>query len=210
MSRLRRRLAALLTLGGGKGLPAGYTRVDAITASNQPYIDTDYVPVGDETIEVSFRVETAPASNNHVVLFGTREGANTTSPTNCWLGLHGGGNVVLRAGTANFGTTLGWQVDVDYVATADLAACAFDMNGEARSFAGSVVEGIVRSLYINNISGTGVTRSGRCSYKGFRITRAGTVVVDMVAARNDSTDELGMYDLARHRFFANAGSGSFA
>lgn len=56
----------------------------------------------------------------------------------------------------------------------------------------------------NNVTGTSIVQSS-----GFKITNNGQIIMNMVPARHNSDDEVGMYDTVSEQFFPKTGDGTF-
>ena len=193
---------------GAYALPAGFTQLAYIESTGTQYIDTGIVPQGNEVFNLGIKYITKPSSG-YMQFFGTRQGAQLTATTNCWLGVNDSNYMYVRFGTVNPSQAIIMTPGSDYNITVNLPNDTIYVNNASYSFSGSTVSGITRSIYLglmNTDSGLGT--SGTAGYKKFTITRNGSVVFNGVPAK-DSNGVLGMYDTVTNTFKTNIGSGTF-
>lgn len=200
----------MVTAGSNPGrLPAGYTELAWLNDGGTAYIDTGYVPVGDEVFEIDAIMTEAPSSG-YAQIMGCRVGASGTSTTNCWLGISSSRTLFNRFGTVNPSSSIIIAANTKYQITVDLANCITTANNEQYTYAGSEVQGITRAIHLFKVnSTTSLTRKGQLTIFSCVIKRGVVKQMELVPAMRDSDNEVGMYDLVSNTFLTNAGSGTF-
>lgn len=192
-------------------LPAGYTELAWINDSGTAYINTGYVPVGDEVFEMNIIMTAAP-STGYLQIMGSRVGALGTSKTNCWLGINTSRTLFNRFGTVNPSGTITISDNTAYHITVDLTNNTTTANNEQYTFTGSSVSGITASVYVFRVhqgSGTALSKQGELTVSSYVVERNGVKQLELVPAMRDSDNEVGMYDLVSNTFLTNIGSGTF-
>lgn len=205
MEQIRRRVMS----GKLKRLPSEYQEVEYIRNDTNGYIDTDYIPQGDETFFVDFEIISLPSSGEWLKLFGCRKGTSVTSRYNCWLGANESGTLYPRFGTVNASDTISLSTG-NHEISVDTSNCVINVDGVAHTFTGSTISGITDPTYFNNVYGAGTLYMGGVTdYRSFVISRNGAPVLDFVPCYRISDNAVGMYDMVSRTFFTNYGSGTF-
>lgn len=194
----------VVATGGGEssGLPEGYQEVEYIASSGTQYIDTELTGTNFYQIDIQF------TSVNTRQLFGT------------------GDRNLEFCGVASNGN---WE-ELNYPVGAspiDRHTLNFDVGTiEAQKFGKWIDDATPRkdtsinwSSSISNhikIFDLSATPSGYYNwhakvyeFKAYTSYQSGIVIADMIPCYRKSDNVIGMYDVARNRFFTNAGTGVF-
>ena len=195
-------------------LPVGYTQVEYLQTTSTQYIDTGYIPDGDEVVDITFDLITRPTSGKYVMLFGERMVASPSDKGNYWLGIAADGSMYARFGTVGLDPSLlpTFNEGRTYTVRVDAKNRMLYITGATTSsfsFAGSDIADITRSLYLGALNASSTLNlNGVWNYRSFKITKNGNVVCDLVSAKNGS-NVAGFYDLATNTFRENDGTGTF-
>ncbi len=173
-------------------LPDGFTTLEYIQSTGTQYIDTGIIP---DYTQYSYSWQ-FKMNNSEPAMF---MGAN--------------GNMLIRYENGRY-SMAGGQVSVPYTLNTDLIAELNVAVGGARSGTvnGTSLTGSNASqqnnIYIFNLGNqTGYATAGKIYYS--KIYRNGSVIQDLVPAKRNSDNELGMYDTVNGQFYTNAGTGAF-
>ena len=189
----------------GKGLPAGYTKLQYIQSTGTQYVDTGFKPKNTTKVTADFQVTTQPAS--HLVIFGSR--TSYSSSDQFVLGFTGHKSpAVWRSDfgskQTDFPSTVGWSSR--YTAVFDNSACALNADSVAVSASAFTSTHNLFLLADNDNE----TAAGMISAKLYscQIYDNGTLVRDYVPCI-DPSGAVGLYDTVSKAFFGNAGTGTF-
>lgn len=194
--------------GAGIGLPEGYQEVEYIQNNSTAYINTGYVPYGDETFSIDFSITALPSSSRWIKLFGHRKDAVVTSNYNCWIGING--NVLYsRFGTVNVTNPITMTTG-EHSIQVDTVNGVLTVDGTTYSFSGTEISGITDPLYFSDAYRTStLTTAGVVNYKNFKIYRGGNLVLNYIPCSRNSDDAVGMYDTVSNQFITNNGTATF-
>ena len=194
-------------------LPKEYKELAWINNDLTCYLNTGYVPVGDEVFDMD--VVLTEASNNSsrfTQIMGCRVGAVGTSSTNCWLGINNSRTLLSRFGTVNPTGTITLTIGTEYHVTVDLANKVTTVNDSQYTYANSDIHGIsipVHLFHVNQGSGSSLAVAGKLSMLSYVIRRGGEKIMELVPSMRLGDSEVGMYNLVSNTFLTNIGTGSF-
>lgn len=202
--------------GGGNydpyGLPSGYTALKYLKATGTQWIKTDIAPTLETTIQ---------ATGQRTVTSGYTALMGCNNPT---VYIPMGGGVYATRYYAKFGSSSEKTIDsplpvgtaLPPTITANKTEAVFATEGMAdKTLAiGATAIGTVNSNTRIALFGRYDGSSDTCTTTSGFLLRAkiwddGTLVADLVPAKRDADDALGMYDLVSDTFYTNAGSGTF-
>ena len=194
------------------GLPIEYQKVEYIKSSATQYINTGYVPDGNEIIELTFDLVNLPIQSKWIVLFGEREQAASTSQTNYWLGINNTGALYSRFGTVNASSQPTLTSGTTYNIKVDVPNRTLYVNNDSYTFTDSVISDITKSIFLGNINapvGATLNLGGTANYRSMKITKNDNILHNFIPCYRKSDNEAGLYDIVTNTFSANAGTGAF-
>jgi hypothetical protein len=179
----------------------GYTPLEYIQTTGTQYIRTPY-KVSD-LVNPVMSVTLKYASNA-----GGRNGAS-----NFWVGLNSGGATELMrcVGSAS-GTqgTLRRSEQTKHTIILDAQNSSCSLSGEGITSEVTVSDLSTNNNYIGvGAFGDGNNKAGTVEYYNFNLISNGVEIMNLVPARRNSDDVLGMYDTVSGGFFTNTGTGDF-
>lgn len=212
MNSLRRHM--MMQRGGGGGLPVAYQQVEYIYSNGQQCIDSGYYPTTDnidiEFIFQMFSCGHATPSSVMDNIIGSYNGRYTGFT--CYSGRRGSFNFYFE--TANTYTSSTYTFTT---AKTKLRCFANDRLREvyvddalffSGPYSGSIANSATHTFFAaHNTLGVFPCIEGNMYH--ILIKSEGVVRRDMYPCYRKSDDEVGMYDLATHTFFTNAGTGAF-
>lgn len=209
------------------GLPWGYTLLDYIESTGTQYIDTGYKPNSKTSINVKYY----PAiSSTFMCIYGIQDG----SASNRFYGLISSTQFRIQVNSNAVGTPTFWGLNKDGTfvegsnGTFAETQCIVDLTVDNVNKRASIKS----DEYTGNISFSGTVLGDNlsCTYNmllfsrsiggwaennfsgriyGFSIKDNGNLVQNLIPARRNSDNALGMFDLVSQTFFTNAGTGTF-
>lgn len=182
------------------GLPLGYTLLEYISANNGPYIETDIKIASTDIVETEF-------ANNSSTGYGALYGIYDTGQSSAFYA----NQTYYGYDAANNKVDTGVSVDTNWhTAVHNFVDGTLTLDGNIVSFTPfSFTNSVNNAIFARYYNGSyGYFFRGKI--RKHKVTRGNTVLCDMVPVRNDSTNELGLYDLINDRFWTNSGSGSFS
>lgn len=203
--------------GGGAydpyGLPSGYTALKYIKSTGTQWIKTGVAP----TLETKLQI-----TGQRTVTSGYNALAGCSNPT-IYIPMNNG--VYSSRYYAKFGNSSEKNIDSPFpvgtalppVITVDKSTATFETEGmEAKTVAlGATAMDSPHANTRISLFGrySGSTDTNAAITPGIilraKIWDSGVLVADLVPAKRNSDDEIGMYDLASDTFYTNAGSGTF-
>lgn len=190
-------------------LPSGYTRLQFIQSNGTQYINTSYTMTSDV---VEYGIVMYGRAGNGSSLFGSEYsgsnikysgvpyGSGSTGPS-LFIGSSGG--II----STTFEAAL-WNKYI--VKTTSSTNGTVSINGEITSF--TYLNGIQKILplylFANNKDNTAIQKSS-IKVKSFYIKDNNVLVRNLVAARRESDNAIGMFDTLNNTFYTNAGTDSF-
>lgn len=183
-----------------------YQRVEHLDFTGSQYINTGYIPNTNTKVETTFKTST-----NSRWLFGSRTSTSATdiyavyfnSATLLWYQIRTSGNAKSVDNYFN---------KISYLTT---TRSEFILNGKTTSgFGTDALGSSTWPMYIGSVNTAGKAdgTSGRHfvgELYSFKIWDGTTLVRDFVPVVRSRDGVAGLYDMVGHKFYANAGSGSF-
>lgn len=188
-------------------LPAGYTELEYIQSTGTQYIDTDYVLSNNSRIDIDCQVNFTSEVNT---LWGCYSGSGTYS----LLGkLANDTRVYIQV--SDISTSVSWKMldAVDalrHYRIADYVSKTYKVDDTTYSIADLTIAPPTNSVYVmaNHRLNEARYTASMMLYE-FLIYENGTPTMDLVPAKRNSDDEIGVYDIVNNTFLTNAGTGSF-
>ena len=182
------------------GLPLGYTLLDYIESSGIQYIDTGFVPNQDTRVELDGQYTTG-----YGIIFGVRTDVTT--------------DVYTIQKLANGNWVMGYNTDISIILSGDNNRHVWlkDKNKQyidnvlihTATYANFTAMGDAYLFRFNNNGTPEAVINGTTRVYSCKIWDGDTLIRDMVPAKRNSDNVLGMYDTVSGQFFTNAGSGTF-
>lgn len=183
-----------------------YQRVEHLDFTGSQYINTGIIPTANTKVETTFKTST-----NSRWLFGSRTSTSATniyavyfnSATLLWYQIRTSGNAKSVDNYFN---------KISYLTT---TRSEFILNGKTTSgFGTDALGSSTWPMYIGSVNTAGKAdgTSGRHfvgELYSFKIWDGTTLVRDFVPVVRSRDGVAGLYDMVGHKFYANAGSGSF-
>lgn len=184
-------------------VPGGYTELEYIESNGSQYINTAYVPLVTDTIETHFKT-LGTLQGGIKYLYGTRtqylkNGFAIQYLQSFWIQYGEKDTATLGQPAAN----------TEY--TVIHTGPTYSVNGNSATNPGSTPT-LVYPLYLFTLNNSGEAYPLLSSMKlySFKITAAdGTSKRNMIPAKRNSDNVLGLYDTVTDTFFTNAGTGTF-
>ena len=174
-------------------LPSGYTRLEYIESTGTQYIDTGFKPTGNSKLEVTFQT-----TKTMGVVIGCDSG---------WLS--NGFMVALNVSSFNTGSNFYSLKDSKkHTVAMESGALTVDGNNVGSAGSGSFTGNATVCLFTNNRSGTKDTPTAQKQW-GAKLWENGVLQRDFIPCKNAS-GAVGMWDDVNSKFYANAGTGTFA
>lgn len=198
---------------GASVLPSGYTQLEYLESSGTQYIDTGIkmTTADDVNMLVQFTSET-PTQN----FYGSRNA--TSAGTGSWNLFY---NVMSGSPSGESRIRLDWNgVSTDFSSTiplntdATIRLYSSSVHGRVVVNGTSYLGYIVKTNANYNTVLFGCNNAGEITrtslrIKEYSVKRGGTLIQNLIPAKRNSDNELGMYDAASGTFFVNAGTGIF-
>ena len=194
-----------LTGEAGERLPAGYTKLEYIESSGTQYIDTGISPTVNTGVEIKAVLTTENTTDK--VLFGSRA---TTGDTRYWIDFDNTGSKhKIMYGFGPYVEMVVYSLNTEY-------SIVFNKNGDKKvvingttynmtytfDATDSIPIYLFRANYTSPIPG---------SFKVYycRIYEGTSLVRNLIPAKRNSDNAIGMYDKVSGTFFINSGTGEF-
>ena len=181
-----------------RGLPAGYTRLQYIESTGTQWIDTGIKLASTDVIFTEFKNTT---SSSYGGLYGVyKSGQSSAFYANQTYYAYDGNNTKID-------TTI--SVDANWhKLTHDFVQGIFQLDNTIKNFTPFTFTNTVNNhLFERYSSSYGYNFTG--AVKIYRISRNGNLVRDLIPAKRNSDNVVGMYDTVSKTFFTNAGTGTF-
>lgn len=181
-----------------RGLPAGYTRLQYIESTGTQWIDTGIKLASTDVIFTEFKNTT---SSSYGGLYGVyKSGQSSAFYANQTYYAYDGNNTKID-------TTI--SVDANWhKLTHDFVQGIFQLDNTIKNFTPFTFTNTVNNhLFERYSSSYGYNFTG--AVKIYRISRNGNLVRDLIPAKRNSDNVVGMWDTVSKTFFTNAGTGSF-
>lgn len=194
---------------GDAPLPTGYTRLQFIQSSGTQYINTGYTMTSDV---VEYGITVYGRFGNGASLFGSEYSSSNAKYSGVPYGSSAAGpNIFIGSSggilSSIFESAL-WNKYI--VKTTSATNGTITLNGEITSFtyASGIQKNLAIYVFANNKDNTAVQKASM-KVKSFYIKDNNVLVRNLVAARRESDNAIGMFDTLNNTFYTNAGTDSF-
>lgn len=192
------------SVGDKQLLPYGYTQLEYLESTGTQYIDTGYKMTSDV---VEYGIRFYGTQPNGKSLFGT-EGGSPTLYSGIPYSIQN--TVYIGRGTAGSPSLLTDAINDYIIATSSSTNGTITTNGVALNFTysgGIYKDGNIYLFTNNSIYIKQQATSIKCY--SFYIKDNGVLVRNLIPAKRNSDNALGMYDTVSNTFLTNAGTGEF-
>ena len=193
------------TAAGAVALPTGYTQVEYIQSSGTQYIDTNFKPNGETTVNIAFQTSSAPDNlNDTLPVYGTATDYNSNA-FEFWT-LSGG---FATYGSQDYKSNLGITTGKKH--TVSQAKNVLTVDGTSYTFTKQTFTAPYSLLLFATHRSGGIkicASAANLKIYSCEIYNNGTLVRNFIPAKN-SSGTIGLYDIVNDVFYTNAGSGTF-
>lgn len=186
-------------------LPSGYTQLEYIQSSGTQYIDTNFKPDGETTVNIAFQTSSVPDNlNDTLPVYGTATDYNSNA-FEFWT-LSGG---FATYGSQDYKSNLGITTGKKH--TVSQAKNVLTVDGTSYTFTKQTFTAPYSLLLFATHRSGGIkicASAANLKIYSCEIYNNGTLVRNFIPAKN-SGGTIGLYDLVNSAFYTNAGSGSF-
>ena len=200
---------------GGGGLPSAYQRVDFLESTGTQYINTEYCPGTNTSVDIKFRY-TGKDTYDHNP-FGSRKGVSNQDYS-IWTNSNTGKGIAMH-----FPRDSGSIVDTGWVYTGDIKLNPVHVIVTPQTitvndiilytFTGGRTEYVPECpayVFAANSNNTGFVRDdNKYNIYWLKIMEGTTIHRDFIPCIRKSDSKPGMYDTVSKTFFTNAGTGEF-
>ena len=193
-------------------VPSGYTALEYIQSSGAQWIDTGIKGNLNTKAQIKF-VPTQVASSTWYAVFGARTSASSNA-FNLWSPRSDGKMGVNFSSLGVVATPVTPAVNTEYVV--ELSKDGLIINDSRINFSSTPASFTTpTNILVFNINGGSASTSGTGNrvFVGkvyyFRLYSSGEIVLNLLPAKRNSDNKIGMYDTVSGTFFENAGTGVF-
>lgn len=192
-------------LKGGSRLPSGYTELEYIESTGTQYIDTNFKPDGETTVNIAFQTSSAPDNlSDTLPVYGAATDYNSNA-FEFWT-LSGG---FATYGSQDYKSNLGITTGKKH--TVSQAKNVLTVDGTSYTFTKQTFTAPYSLLLFATYRSSGIkicASAASLKIYSCKIYNNGTLVRNFVPVKN-SSGTIGLYDIVNGAFYANAGSGTF-
>lgn len=201
------------------GIPSEYTELEYIQSSGSQYIDTGRVPNMDDIIEQKF--QKTGNSQTTCSWYGSMPASSVVVPRICIGSYNGTGQTLTFFASSNNTNNLAvgdTNIHTLRFQTTGVREFTYTLDGvtnavRAPSTTNMYEPAVQLTSYLFARHGTNGVQTydneGTKIYYHREYLANGTIVLDMIPAKRNSDNKLGMYDRVSQRFFTNQGTGTF-
>lgn len=186
-------------------LPEGYTQVEYLQSSGTQYINTNFKPDGETTVNIVFQTSSAPDNlNDTLPVYGAATDYNSNA-FEFWT-LSGG---FATYGSQDYKSNLGITTGKKH--TVSQAKNVSTVDGTSYTFTKQTFTAPYSLLLFATHRSSGIkicASAASLKIYSCKIYNNGTLVRNFVPVKN-SSGTLGLYDTVNGAFYTNAGSGTF-
>lgn len=190
---------------GASVLPSGYTELEYIQSSGTQYINTNFKPDGETTVNIVFQTSSAPDNlNDTLPVYGAATDYNSNA-FEFWT-LSGG---FATYGSQDYKSNLGITTGKKH--TVRQAKNVLTVDGTSYTFTKQNFTAPYSLLLFATHRSSGIkicASAANLKIYSCEIYNNGTLVRNFVPVKN-SSGTIGLYDLVNSAFYTNAGSGTF-
>ena len=187
-------------------LPIQYQQVDYLKSTGTQYINTGYIPSGNDTVKCEFSIDSLTGVQAYQAPFGTR---NSDGTTNNAFAMSFNSTKIYPSCGAEKNTDNVFAVNGSkYVV--ELSKDSFIIDGETKltSFGGTKNFSYPFLLFARNRNdGAGSFLNGKIY--SLQLYNNGGTIYNFIPCYRVSDGVRGMYDTVNNKFYVNAGSGTF-
>ena len=183
-----------------RNLPEGYTQLDHIESSGTQYIDTGVKADADYSIDITF---TTPSTLSNGSLFGNQSSDILLYLASSKFSVYNNNSKVL-----DINTTI--NADTTYSIKLTVSGTSATISGDlSATLSNLTISGTYNILIGANHNASGnVTDYGKFKYNSVTIQKGGAIAFGTYPAK-DSSNNIGIYDVATSSLKQNAGTGDF-
>lgn len=202
---MRRRLMMSKTSGNSSDLPSEYIKLNYIQSTGGQYIDTEFIPDNNTSVEIQFLFNVVRDGHNRGV-FGTRAGA--TSKSFCLIASNMA-QLYTGYGTTNTNPNRYFEKSTMYVVKKQKNITIMD--DEIITTASVQTFTCPYALVLFSVRNASTTPSfySTMSLYYCKIWDGDTLVRDFIPCRRISDSVVGLYDKVNGVFYENKGTGEF-
>lgn len=186
-------------------LPSGYTQLEYIQSSGTQYINTNFKPDGETTVNIVFQTSSVPNNlNDTLPVYGAATDYNSNA-FEFWT-LSGG---FATYGSQDYKSNLGITTGKKH--TISQAKNVLTVDGTSHTFTKQTFTAPYSLLLFATHRSGGIkicASAANLKIYSCEIYNNGTLVRNFIPAKN-SGGTIGLYDLVNSAFYTNAGSGTF-
>lgn len=195
-------LAYLKAFGGTeqRNLPAEYTQLEYIESTGTQYIDTGVVPKTTLSIKIKYNILQLASSNN-IAIFGS-----ISSQTGLFSGVAGSPSVYY----INTGATSLSDIPFAFNTIREEEYINDTMIRDGVTYTTDpIIENNISMTLFGRNTGSEIARIGTLRIYYFTLYDNGVLIQNLIPAKRNSDNVLGMYDTVSGTFLTNAGTGTF-
>ncbi|MCQ2568524.1 MAG: hypothetical protein MJ163_02920, partial [Alphaproteobacteria bacterium] len=187
----------------------GYTRVEYIQSSGTQYIKTSIIADLNTKADIKFA---KTQENGYSAVFGARTSA-TSRAFNAWVPLSSGFIGANLSSNGSIASNVHCTTNTLYVLS--LSGTQLSVNGNITTITSASSFTTPGGLWLFNTNGGGTSTSGTSNrvFVGkiyyFNVYQSDNLVLELIPAKRNSDNVVGMWDTVSKTFFTNAGTGSF-
>jgi hypothetical protein len=202
---MRRRMMMSKISGNSSELPSEYIRLDYIVSTGAQYIDTEYIPNNNTSVEIQFLFDVVGDGQNRGV-FGTRAAA--TSKSFCLISSNSA-QLFSGYGTTNTNTYLRFNANTIY--TVKKQKNITIMDDEIITTASNQIFTCPYALVLFAVrNGSKIpTFNSSMNLYYCKIWDGDTLVREFIPCQRISDNTVGLYDKVYGVFYENKGTGEF-
>lgn len=202
---MRRRLMISKRRGSSSDFPSEYIKLNYIQSTGRQYIDTEFIPDNNTSVEIQFLFNVVGDGQNRGV-FGTRAGATSNSFS---IIASNTAQLYTGYGTTNTNTNRRFEKDTMYVVKKEKNITI--MNGETVITANLQTFTCPYSLALFSIKNASEIPSFYSTMTLYycKIWDGDTLVRDFIPCQRISDSTVGLYDKVYGVFYENKGNGDF-
>ncbi len=190
-------------------LPAGYTALEYIQSSGTQYIDTGHIVTENDVIEADLQ-HIGTSDTGDKMFFGTYH--QNTSLGGLWVEQYGTANTwYVRFGSPYSSSAASTNDERNNKIHISVSKQNFSVDGVQRLtpvWSGSF-QTTTLTIFGRRNAPTGISMTSKLNLWSFMVTRSGVLKLNLVPAKRNSDNVIGMYDTVSGQFLTNAGTGTF-
>jgi hypothetical protein len=194
-----------ITANGGceqRNLPAEYTQLEYLESTGTQYIDIGVAPKTTLSVKIKYNILQLTSQSN-IAIFGS-----IATQTGLFSGVAGTPPVYYINNSSGSGSLPDIPVALNTILEEEYINATMIRNGVTYTTNPIIENNISMTLFGRN-TGTEVLRIGTLRIYYFALYDNGVLIQNLIQAKRNSDNVLGMYDTATGNFLTNAGTGTF-